>query len=507
MVVKKTEFETDEDTNMKDLINIYNEFIGSFNTDLFSSGIIKEIDEDQLKTYLANPDKYQKELEKISQYYYISNESIFQLLNMPKILPTLNYKINSDDKSKQYDKNLNKCDTSLKQIKHKTLTRDIISQLITTGTVVGVWLNGNDNPYFYTFDCLDYIFPAYRRCGEWIAWIDLSYLDSMDEFNKKIFCDSLNPYLTIEMYNKYKESNKVEDKYIELPEERTCILRTNTLKRNQRFGIPWATVGLNSILHKKKLKDMEKNISNKVMNAIAILQLGNKETPNLDINKNAKSKVYSGVKDGLDKNTKTALSVIGIPDWASLEMLEIKNSNIALDSKKFDSINSDISVGIGLSQGLFNGQNSNFASLKLNLEIFNKRVAVLLENIEQELYQKFFNLILPKNVKDKYSLIYDKDIALTKKERIEILTKLHTSEGFSLKALVDEVDGLNFDEYITQSIHELEDLELQNKIKPYQSAYTSNGDTNEANGRPSIEDGDLENESTIRNKENLGNEQ
>lgn len=501
------DFEVNEDTKMKDLVNIYNDFTGSFNTELFNDGIVNEIDETTLQRYLANPDKYQKELESLSMYYYISNGDIFQLLEMPRILPTLNYSINSDDNSKQYEKNLKKCNDILRRTKHKTLTRDLISQVITAGTLTAVWLGEKDNFYLYVFDSLEFIFPSYRRNGDWVIWMDLNYLDNMSELNRKIFCDSLYPCLSLDLYEKYKKSNDTKDRYIELPQERSVVLRTRTLKRNQRFGIPWSSSSFKSISHKKKLKDMEKNVSNKVMNAIAILQLGNKENSNVSLGKGLKQKVYTGVKDGMDKNTKSALSVIGIPDWASIEMLDIKNGDIALNPKKYEGINSDISISTGLSQALLNGTGSNYASTKLNLDIFYKRIAILLEDIESEVYSKLFNLLLPNGVKDQYFMVYDKEMPLTLKEKIESLSKLHFQEGMSLKAVIDLIDGVDFSTYIKDTLYEQDVMKLKEKIKPFQSAYTSTGDNSESddNGRPSIDDGDLENESTIRNKGSDGN--
>ena len=502
-----SDIEINDGIDSKYMIELYNEYLGAFFTEIFSSGIIPDIDEKLLQTYLSNPDKYQKELENIGMYYYISNGDIFQLLNTVKTLPTLNYKINSVDESKQYDKNLSKCNAILKKTKHKTLTRDLLMQLITSGTLVGIWLDSGSDVYFYTFDDLKLCFPAFRRNGNFVAWVDLKGLESMSDVNRMIFCESLNPYITISMYEKYIEKHDENHRYIELPQERTCVLRTNVLKRNQSMGIPWATQSLYAMSHKKKLKDLEKSVSNRIINSIAIVQLGNKENTAKDLNPKAKKNVLSGVKSGLERSNTSGLSVVGLPDWASIDMLEIKNGDIALGEEKFKSTNDDISMSTGLSNSLFTGSGANYAISKLNLELIYDRISIELESIEQEVYDKVFNLILPKNAFGKYNMVYSKEMPLTNKEKIDLLFKLHNSEGFALKPVIDLIDDVTFEEYITQSIHELKDMGLQNKIKPYQSSFTTSGDGSDDNGRPNIEDGDLENESTIRNKENLGNEQ
>ena len=50
-------------------------FVESFETGLFQDGITKTIDENKLKTWLSNPEKYQKELENldISEFDFRQN--------------------------------------------------------------------------------------------------------------------------------------------------------------------------------------------------------------------------------------------------------------------------------------------------------------------------------------------------------------------------------------------------------------------------------------------------
>lgn len=503
MQKKTSDFETNENIGIEDLLSAFNEFVGSFNSDIFSAGIVEEISEEQLKTYMANPDKYQKELEKITQYYYISNGDIFQLLDLVKTLPTLNYKLVSEDESDQNEKNLKKCNAMLKKIRYKTLTRDIISQLISSGTVVGIWLGKKNNPYFYTFNDLKQVFPSHRKNGRWVALYDISYLEGLDDAKRNVVLNSLHPYVNESMYNAYlKDSSK---RYVELPDSRTVVLRTHTLFRNQPLGLSWALQSLFPLIHKKRLTDMEKNVANRVLNGIALLMLGNKDFPNTKLSKAVKKKVHDGVKTGLEKSKKDGVSVLTVPDWGSLTFPEIKNSDIALGEEKYKSVNLDLSTSSGVSSTLLTGSGGNYASAKMNLEILYKKIAVLLEDIE-EIYNILFNIILPAKNKDQYYLEFDKQMPIDEKTKIDLLMNLHRSEGFSLKSVIDEIPGLTFDEYIRQSLYEQKDMKLHEKIKPYASSFTG-GKTEEENkgGRPENKE-DL-NDSTIRNKENLGNDQ
>ena len=155
-----------------------------------------------------------------------------------------------------------------------------------------------------------------------------------------------------------------------------------------------------------------------------------------------------------------------------------------------ESINNDILASFGISSALLNGSGANFASAKLNLEIFYKRISVLLEEIDVEVYGRLFNLILPTNQKDNFVMNYDKEPPISNKEKIDILMKLHAQEGFSLKAVLDSLNGVDFDEYISQSIFEQDELKLPEKIQPYASAYTA---TDYKNGRPSVDNPTNEN--------------
>lgn len=484
-------------------------FVEGFVSDIFTKGIIDEIKEEELKKYFSNPDKYQEDLEKLAEYYYISNGDIFQLFEMAKVLPTLNYKIESFDKPKQYDKHIALCNKILSKVKHKSLTRDIISQTITAGTLCGIWLGEAKNPYFYIFDNLNKVFPAHRINGEWVVAVDMSWLEEMSDSQRELFLLNLDPFITLSDYDNYLKDRE-KNKYKYLPQDRTAVIRTHTLKRNQNRGISWVTQGLYDILHKKKLRDLEKAVANKIINAIAVLTIGSEKNDNytnMKLSPSVKRKLHSRVKQALETNEKNGLTLISIPDYSKIDFPEIKSGD-SLDPNKFESINNDIDSSIGLSTAIKNGNSSNYASAKINLDAFYRRLAILLEEIEDEVYSKLFNLILPSSQKDNYKIVYDKDQPLTNKEKVDILMRLHSQEGFSLKAVIDAVAGVDFNTYLDQSIYEQEELEIPKRITPYASAYTAspsnNKDSNDV-GRPPISDNDIENENTRKSKENDSN--
>jgi hypothetical protein len=492
------------DMETEQLLNHAQTFASGFITELFNDGIIKDVDYKQLKKWFANPDAYQKELEKLAEYYYISNGEIFQLFDMAKVLPSLNYKLKAFDKDSNYEKNSVNLNKVMHKVKHKNLTRDMLSQLVSTGTMCGIWVGTKKKPYFLLFDDLRYAFPSHREMGEWVVAISMEWFAKMDDIQRQAMFANLYPYVTEEIFNKYK-SNRDKYEYVYLPKEKTAAIRTHALKRSQNLGVNWATQGLLDILHKKKLRDLEKAVANKIINAVAVLTIGDAtklpENTNLKLPPALKKKVHTGVKNALEKSSTDGITVVSIPDFASLDFPDIKSGD-SLDPKKFESVNNDIMSSYGLSPATMSGTGGNYASAKINVDVFYKRLAVLLEDIETEVYGKLFNWVLPNGQSDNFVLEYDKEPPITNKEKIDILMKLHTQEGFSLKSIVDSLSGVDFNEYVEQSIHEQEVLKLQEKIKPYASAYTSTG--NEDAGRNPIEN--PENENTEKSKENDGND-
>ncbi|GLI82327.1 hypothetical protein ANABIO32_00130 [Rossellomorea marisflavi] len=494
-----------DDKEYKKMVNDYQEYVStyvdSFVSNLFSKDIINEVDSEELKKYFASPDLFQKEIENLAQYYYITTAEIHQLYELIEALPTLNYKIESHEKDKNSDKNLIAINKAMRKIKYKRLTRDLLKQTATAGNTIGIWLGSKSNPYPFVFDDMKHIFPSNRyENGEWVCVMDMNWFRNMSNELRDMQLSNLSPHVTKDDYEKFlKDPVKYQYKY--LPQDRTFILRTGTLKRNQGMGTSWVTSGMYDVLHKKKLKDVERSIANKIINAVAVLTIGtdkmNGDYTNLKLNKGVKQKIHSGVKSALEKNEKNGVSVVTIPDFAGIEFPDVKSDG--LDGKKFEHINGDIQSAYGLSGSVLNGSGGNFASARLNLDTLYKRIGVLLEDVEQEVIQKLINLILPNNVKDNYFIEFDKEAPLTLKEKIEILSKLN-DKGWSIKHVIDHIAGVSWESYLEQTLHETDVLKLQDKIKPYKTSHTMSEDSS---GRPTMDDSD--NDNTVKSKSSDGN--
>ena len=477
----------------------------TFKTEMFLQGVEKDIPEETLRKWMRNPETYKEELSKYAMYQYITNGDIFQLFDLVRIMPSLNYRIKTLKVNTKNDKYSLECRRALKEISHKELTRDILTQTIASGTLVGLWVGKEDKkskeyPYLMIFDDLEYFFPARRKNGKWTVWCDLEYFDTVFDIDEKIdLISNLEPYVTLDDYLNYKQKG-VSYRYIEFPVERSVCIRTHTLKRNQRFGMPWNTQAIEDIKHKQKLRNLEKVASNKVMNAVAVLTLGidgNDKSTYKALGEKLTKSVFNNVKQGLMNNVDGEASVVGLPEWAKLDYPDSKTD--VLNPDKMESINEDVNNAIGISRTLTNGKGGNYASAKLNIDIIFNRIGELLEVIESEVYDKLIKIILPSTVSKDYYMEYEKTSPLTNKEKSDMLFKL-VSMGYSLRPLI-ELLGLDFDDYIENSIAEIEELQLREKIYPPLNTNNISAD-DEVAGR--TESTDETNENTIKSKEQDG---
>lgn len=493
---------------LEKIYNSYDEvldaFVEGFVMDLYSNDIIKVVDLDVLQTWFSNPDEYMSNITTLLTYYYIVDGNIFQLYDLLSSLPSLDYKITPLVKDKYYEEDLITIKRYLeRKVRHKELTRDLLAQLASKGTVIGTWLGNKEEPYFYVFEDLQYVYPYGRAKGKMVAVIDLQWLDDMNEEERELVYQNLSPLVTARKYKRFKDNTKPELekklRYVVLPPDKTLVARIHTLNRNQRLGIPFGTPALFDMQHKQKLKDLERAIANKIIRAIAVLKFRGRDDNDNRVKASDKKKVFSGVKKALEKNasSKEGITCIAIPDFADFTFPEIKNGDKVLDPSKYEGIDNDITTAIGISNVLMNGTKSNYASAKLNLDIVYKKISIMLEKIE-EIYNQLITIILGERGEN-YIFEYNKETPLTKAEKVDILMKLHRDEGFSLKYVIDHIDGIDWQSYIEQSLYEQEVLKLPEKIKPYKSSYTTSGEA----GRPSNDDSD--NENTISSKEHDGN--
>jgi hypothetical protein len=485
--------------------DVVDSFVDGFILELTQN--IKTISMDTLQKWFSNPDDYMKEINNLLTYYYIIDGNISQLYDLIFSLPELNYKIKTYKRLSSYESDILAIKIALERnVKHKTLTRELLVQLANNGSVLGTWLGNKKEPYFNVFDDLDYIYPYGNYQGKMVGVFDLSYIDTLTDSQKLSLYNNLKPLVTPAIYDKWKKETNITKKnelqLIVLPPDRSLVARTRVLSHNQRLGLPHGTQAIFDLQHKQKMKDLERTMADKIIRAIAIVKMRDKDDNDNKVKESVQKKVFDKVKKALEKNTsgKGGLTCLAMPSFADFSYPEFKGADDILDSGKYDSVNNDITMGTGISSVLGNGSGGNYSSANLNLDIIYSKIGTMLEQIE-EIYNQLIVIILGQNKGSNYYFEYDKQKSLTKKEKLDIYKGL-SDKGFSVRPMIELVGG-DFEDYIRQSVYEIEKLKLREKIIPQLTSFTATDTDSDQVGRPTNETDT--NTSTIQTKETDGN--
>ena len=495
MHLARVELESTQ-TSRNEYSDVMSEMQEGYVGNLFADGIVENLDADTLLEWLSNPDENWEDIQNYMAYLYYSDGTIYQLYTLFRTLPDLNYSIEVIDSSaSSNEKSLTTIRQAMKKVRYKELTRDLITQACVNGTVVCTWLGEKKNPYLHIFSKNKYVFPKYRRNGEWVAVIDLAWFTEMDEETERpLWFEILKGIVSESDVSAYENDQSNDEKrYIELPQETTKVIRINTLFRDQRIGLPMATQYLKDYLHKNSFKDLESTIVNKAVKNIATLTLGNKETPYLNINKNVRKKVANGVYNTLQKTIQSGgTPVVVIPEWAKLEMASLDGLD-GLDEDKYTAVDNDTSIDTGLPTPIFTGKEGSSASMKYTYTFLYKRIGEMLEQIE-DVFNKLFFVLLGKKA-DNFWMNFDKRIPLDAEKALSALQALH-SEGFAIKPIIDMIPDVEFQNFVAQSIYEQETLKLYDTIKPPATSYTQsgNGEDSKKGGAPEKSEEDLTDE-------------
>lgn len=491
------------------LFNTRSDVTGEFiEGELFASTLTPTKTTNEIKDMLANVDDKHEDIVNLMTYYWISNGEIRQLYWMYKCLSNLNFKIRVfDNESKQFEKNMSLVNKTLYKVKYKELTRDLITQAMLDGGVVCTWLGTKQTPYLYVFNNPEYVFAKYRKNGEWQCVIDLAWFDNMNEEEQEAVINNLSPLVTTSKVNAYKDNpNDDKKRYIELPIDKTSYIRGEYLRRNQLIGVPLGSPALIDLNHKETLKNAEKAIATRIVKTIATLTLGLKEDElrtyeNIPNKKG--NKIISDVIKALNASTdinngKIPLAVM--PEYATLNLSKIDGVD-GLDPDKFDSVNYDINNSTGMSSALSSGSgDSNYALAKINLDFNYKKLNVILEQI-QDVFNKLIAIILPKNAGDNFHFEFMTN-EISPEKQLDVLLKLQ-AQGYSVKAIIDMLPDVSFDDFVEQSIYENEVLKLRDKIVPPQTSYTLAGKDFVGSSKPTNDN--PTNESTIKTQATDGN--
>jgi hypothetical protein len=252
----------------------------------------------------------------------------------------------------------------------------------------------------------------------------------------------------------------------------------NKSRQRERYGRPVGIAAFEDLLHKDLLKLAERAVVDKVIQTLLVVRLGEGGTDGYVPSTEQAGKVYNSIKAVLNEETKDSQNkLVGIPYWATIEALKVDLG--IFENNKYEQIDQDILVSLGVSGILNAGQGNNYSSGKINENIFYSKVFDILEQIADEVFNVQFNQIVP-NSDINFKKTFTRTVTVDNDTKLQVLQTL-LDKGGSIKSVLDEV-GVNFDDYIKQIKYEAEEVKTHDLLIPYQSTYTMSDGSD--TGRP-----------------------
>lgn len=451
-----------------------NDFVtGYLIEDFGNNGMLsKSINEELFEKWLTHPDSYRDELADFMTYLNVSNDVVKRLTRELSSLSRLDYNVRAYDYSseKTYD-DISKAKMLIDGTQYRVKTRQLLTQGLSRGFATCIWLGQKKNPFLYIFDNDKYVYPAYidPKSGEMLSVLDLSWFEEMkSDVEKDIMFELLSPYVTKSDFVAYqKDTNK---RFVVLPQDRTYCFRTNVIFANQRIGLPEATNILNDILYKKRLKDLETSLINKIVKSVAVLTIGNDKTSYREVGSKMRNAIKNSVKMALTQaNSSKNLPVAVLPETAKLEVQNVDGVE-TIGNSKFDNVNKDIVDSVGLL-----GRESTSEAVNAKRDIQRYYLETLLEQIDI-VYNKLINISFPQSKGKNLIFEFNKDERISIDRKLTAIEKL-SAYGFAIKPICDAL-GIDYHYYIKQS--QFECANHREDIHPLQNSNTMSGE----NGAP-----------------------
>lgn len=461
-----------------------------------SDELYSTVTKSSLQQWLQQPVRYNKQLRDVSMYWYGLKGEINRTYELYKNIHSLDSNLKIDNPLKEDLKELMlKISKFDKGVNKKPLIRDIIFQTVAEGTTIG-YLHGNaSNRYTQLLD-LTYYLPKDLVNGVWQVEVDLLKFTTFNTDLSKdypmdyMFTDSeLNPKSELlsqpmevqNAFRAFQSTKKQQDRHYRLSQSKTFVIKIMS-KQGERLGRPAGVQAFSDLLHKELIRDAEVALIDRVINMILVMKLGiagDVSKEGYRPKKEEHKTMAQEVRKALTNNSLKGLKFVGIPFWADIEALKTDLS--LFDKQKYESIDNDIATALGINGLLANLDNSSFASGQLSVNLFMTNVYSILEQIEENLFNYQYNLLVPETTVT-FKREFNRTMVLDNKSKIEILKDL-LNKGGAIKPILDSI-GVNFEEYMAQVSYEKDSVKVNDMFIPFITSYTQSGKDNDGIGRP-----------------------
>lgn len=457
-----------------------------------SESIYNTVSKQQIEKWLQKPITYNKELRKLSMYWYGLKGAINRTYELYKNMHSLDSSLKIENPLKlDIKEDLMKIYRFDKGVNRKSVIRDILFQAVAHGTAIGYVHGTASNRYVQLLD-LEYYIPKSIVNGAWQVEVDLTKFSHVNknlteeypydyQFNSKELEPKAELYAQPKevqlAYKNFQDSRKAQERHYLLSLNRTFVVKI-MCTQSERLGRPAGTPAFSDLLHKEIIRDAEIALIDRIINMMLVLKMGETGEKGFKPNGDTRVAIAKEIKKALTNQSLKGLKLIGIPYWADIEALKTDLS--LFDKEKYESIDNDIMVSLGVS-GIMGGSKENsFAGGQLMSAIFMTNIYSILEQIEENLFNYQYNLLVPDSTVT-FKRIFNRAMTLDNKQKIEVLNKL-VDRGGSIRYLLDAI-GVDFDEYMVNVEYEKETRKVNDIFEPFQTSFTMGKDGGEG-GRP-----------------------
>lgn len=470
---------------------------------------------DTVKRWMKNPITYNKQIRDLSNKLYNANGIYTNVIDYTVAIPTLDRVVYSLDKqNKQYNKHKKNFIQALKIMKDKVITRDLLFKLALEG-IAFAYFETSENKKLerdflsdsevegiteinQKFNCsvvslpTDYCKIIGTKNSSYIIAFDMSYFDQFisNGLSKKL---KAYPKEIREKYKKYKR-NPNSYKWAILDNDKTIAIKVRA-KREEPWGRPLGLAAYADMMYDSYFTETKRKVLDDVNNTIIYQTFPEGEKKGTSsLTQTQQEQQHNNIKKALFTKGQTGGGISFFSIASGTQLNKIKTDVEVLKTGSEPELIKRIATDLGFAGSALNGEDSNFSSQQMNIELVTKEVLTWLEQIEEE-YNKVINANIIKDSNCYIQLYYIPTTIANKDNFVGYMRDLYTMGKGSLQMWI-AATGINPQAYLSLMDEELEE-DFEDKYPLHKTSYTHS----DKDGGRSSEDNPT-NENTIQAKTN-----
>ena len=336
-----------------------------------------------------------------------------------------------------------------------------------------------------------------KKNGRFVLAFNLRYFD---DFTGEDLDRKLRKYPK-EIVDGYRQKNNTVNgngDWLVLNPDRT-MCRKIKCKNVEAWGRSLIIAALEDVLYKDYFTDTKRNVLDEVNNRVLYEVFPeNKQGTGSSLTKKQQEDQHNAVKQAvLQKNNRGGLSFMSLAAGTKLDSIDV--STDIFDDKNESTLNSDISVDLGICASLIGAMSTGtFAGGQQNLEMITAQLYTWACEWKNELVH-VINKNIIKDARNKVDIYYFPTSFVNRKEFFGMMKDLYTSASGSMTFLIAST-GVDPDIYYDVLDSEIEEG-VYEKYLPHLTSATISKDDN-VGGRPKS---DNPSENTVKSQMNNGN--